>query len=115
VKENGLATEIPLVILINEGSASGGEVLAGALLDRGRATAIGTKTFGKGSVNTLRELRDGTGMYFTIARWFTESGLAIEGEGVEPDIIQEQPEDGSEDLQLDKAIEVLEGMVRARE
>ena len=115
VKENGLATEIPLVILINEGSASGGEVLAGALLDRGRATAIGTKTFGKGSVNTLRELRDGTGMYFTIARWFTESGLAIEGEGVEPDIIQEQPDDGSEDLQLDKAIEVLEGMVRARE
>ena len=115
VREDGLATQIPMVILINEGSASGGEVLAGALLDRGRATAIGTKTFGKGSVNTLRELKDGTGMYFTIARWFTESGVAIEGEGVEPDILQEQPEDGSEDLQLDKAIEVLQGMVRARE
>ena len=115
VEKNGLATEIPLVILINEGSASGGEVLAGALLDRDRATAIGTTTFGKGSVNTLRELRDGAGMYFTIARWFTESGVAIEGEGVEPDILQEQPEDGSEDLQLDKAIEVLQGMVRARE
>ena len=115
VNEGGLATEIPMVVLINEGSASGGEVLAGALLDQGRATTIGAKTFGKGSVNTLRELRDGTGMYFTIARWFTESGLAIEGEGVEPDILQEQPEDGSEDLQLDKAIEVLQGMVRAQE
>ena len=115
VKGNGLAREIPLVILINEGSASGSEVLAGAILDQDRGTAIGTKTFGKGSVNTLRELRDGAGMYFTIARWFTESGLGIEGDGVEPDILVEQPEDGSEDLQLDKAIEVLEATVRARE
>jgi carboxyl-terminal processing protease len=113
VDKGGLAKEVSIVILMNEGSASGAEVLAGALVDQGRATTIGTKTFGKGSVNTLRELKDGSGMYFTIARWYTPNGTLIEGEGVAPDILVEQSEDGSEDLQLDKAIEVLEAKVRA--
>ena len=66
VRSGGLATRIPLVLLVNEFSASGSEVLAGAVLDRDRAPVIGTKTFGKGSVNTLRELSDGSGLYFTM-------------------------------------------------
>ena len=114
VRPGGSASEIPLVLLMNEFSASGSEVLAGALMDRDRGTVVGVKTFGKGSVNTLRRLRDGSGLYFTIARWFTPKGNLIEGEGLEPDVAVENPEDGSEDLQLDRAIEILQGMVSAR-
>ena len=115
VKSKGLARNIPMVVLVNEGSASGGEVLAGAIIHHGRGPVIGATTFGKGSVNTLRALKDGSGVYYTIALWFTPDGKSIEGEGVEPDIVVAQPEDGVEDLQLDKAIEVLEGRVRALE
>ena len=115
VRSGGLATDIPLVLLMNEFSASGSEVLAGALMDNQRATVIGVNTFGKGSVNTLRQLSDGSGLYFTIARWYTPNGTLIEGEGLEPDIVVTQPEDGTEDLQLDKAIEVLEAKVSAFE
>ena len=103
----GLANDIPMVLLVNAGSASGSEVLAGALMDRERATVIGEKTFGKGSVNTLRKLSDGSGLYFTIARWYTPGGTLIEGDGLEPDIVVTQPEEGDDDLQLDKAIELL--------
>ena len=99
--------DIPLVVLVNEFSASGSEVLAGALMDRGRGTIIGVKTFGKGSVNTLRPLSDGSGIYFTVARWFTPNGTLIEGEGLEPEILVFQPEDGNEDRQMDVAIETL--------
>ena len=114
-RSGGLAREIPLVVLVNEYSASGGEVMAGALMDRQRATVIGVKTFGKGSVNTLRELSDGSGLYFTTARWYTPEGRLIEGEGLEPDIVVTQPEDDTEDPQMDKAIEVLEAKVKALE
>ncbi len=115
VREGGLAKDIPLVLLVNEFSASGSEVLAGAIMDGQRGTVIGVKTFGKGSVNILRKLSDGSGIYFTVARWFTPNGTLIEGEGLEPNIVVTQPEDGSEDLQLDKAVEVLESKVRALE
>ena len=98
---------IPVVVLVNEFSASGSEVLAGALMDRGRGTIIGVKTFGKGSVNTLRPLSDGSGIYFTVARWFTPNGTLIEGEGLEPEILVSQPEDGNEDRQMNVAIETL--------
>ena len=115
VKSGGLASDIPLVLLVNEFSASGSEVLAGAIMDHQRAPVIGSKTFGKGSVNTLRPLSDGAGLYYTIARWHTPNGTQIEGEGLEPNIVIEQPEDGVEDLQLDKAMEVLEAQVKALE
>ena len=115
VRSGGLATDIPLVLLVNEFSASGSEVLAGALIDFNRASVVGAKTFGKGSVNTLRQLNDGSGLYFTTARWYTPGGTLIEGDGLEPDLVVTQPEDGSEDLQLDKAIEILEAKVSARE
>ena len=111
VKSGGKATDIPLVVLVNEFSASASEVLAGALRDQGRAPIVGTVTFGKGSVNNIWPLRDGSGINFTIARWYTPSGVQIEGEGVVPDYKVENPEDGSEDLQLDRAIEILQGRI----
>ena len=115
VKSKGQARDIPIVVLVNGGSASGSEVLAGALRDHNRATVMGTKTFGKGRVNILRQLSDGAGIYFTIALWYTPDGTQIDGEGLEPDIEVENPEDSAEDLQLDKAIEFLEAQVKAME
>ena len=115
LKKGGLAKDIPMVVLVNEYSASGSEVLAGAIRDNDRASIIGTVTFGKGSVNTLRKLSDGSGIFFTIAHWHTPSGALIEGDGLEPDIVVEQTEDSDDDLQLDRAIEELEILVQAVE
>ena len=111
VKSGGKALDVPLVILVNEFSASASEVLTGAIMDHGRATVIGTTTFGKGSVNNMWPLSDGSGINFTIARWFTPDGTLIEGEGISPDIIEERGEDDSEDVQLDRAIEVLKEQI----
>ena len=113
VRAGGLATDIPLVVLVNEFSASGSEVLAGALKDHKRAPVIGVKTFGKGSVNTIRELSDGSGLTYTISRWLTPEETLIEGEGLEPDIVAPQPQDSGDDVQLEKAIEVLEAQLGA--
>jgi len=104
----GTALDIPLVVLVDQFSASGSEVLAAALQDRGRAAIIGEQTFGKGSVNILRELReDEGGIYLTIGRWYTPNGGLIEGDGVIPDVTVELPFDAEVDLQLDAAIEQL--------
>lgn len=80
-------TDLPMVVLVNNYSASGSEVLSGALQDYGRATIAGTTTFGKGSVNILRQLSDGSGIYITTARWYTPKGRLIEGKGLDPDIV----------------------------
>jgi carboxyl-terminal processing protease len=108
VKSGGEGRDIPMVVLINQFSASASEVLSGALMDHQRATVIGTTSFGKGSVNTLRPLSDGSGVYFSIARWFTPKGTLIEGAGITPDVVVEAAPDATEDVQLDRAIEILE-------
>jgi carboxyl-terminal processing protease len=80
-----ITTDLSMVVLVDGTSASGSEVLAGALADHGRATVAGATTFGKGSVNRLYQL-DGSGLYLTIARWLTPNGNLIEGQGVTPDV-----------------------------
>ena len=99
-------TSMPVVVLINGGSASASEIVAGALLDRGRATLVGEKSFGKGSVQTLFPLTDGSGLYVTIARYHTPSGRVIDHVGLTPTIeVKGEPErDKSKDAQLQRAI-----------
>jgi len=80
----------PIVVLINEGSASGSEILAGALKDNKRAIILGTKSFGKGSVQSVIPLPDGSGLRLTTSKYFTPSGISIHGIGIEPDIVVER-------------------------
>jgi carboxyl-terminal processing protease len=79
------AIDLPMIVLVDNASASGSEVLAGALQDHGRAIIAGNITYGKGSVNVIRKLDDGSGLYITTARWLTPNGHLIEGQGIEPD------------------------------
>lgn len=108
VKPNGQGQKIPLVVLVNEFSASASEIMAGAIRDHGRGPVMGTKTYGKGSVSTQQSLSDGSGIYYSIARWYTPNGSLIEGEGIEPSIEVEADPEGKEDFQLDRAIEFLQ-------
>ncbi len=115
-KPGGEAMTIPVVLLVSHGSASGSEVLAGALRDHGRAKLIGEQTFGKGSVNHLRELSNGGALYVTIARWLTPNGEQIEGVGLKPDVqidLTDQEFKSGAGPQLYAAIEYLHGLVHA--
>ena len=96
----------PLIVLINEGSASASEIVAGAVQDHGRGRVIGTKSFGKGTVQQVVEFTDGSSIKMTIAEWYTPSGRRLDGHGIDPDIEVKQSE-GERDEQLLKAIELL--------
>ena len=90
VHEKGVASKIPMVVLVNAGTASAAEVMAAALKDNGRAPLIGETTFGKGSVQVILELIDGSSLHVTSARWLTPNGKVIDSIGLLPDIIVEQ-------------------------
>jgi carboxyl-terminal processing protease len=114
VESNGVAKNFPLVVLVNQFSASASEVLSGALQDRKRAQIVGVTTFGKGSVNRLKPLSDGGALYYTYGRWYTPEGRLIEGLGLEPDVIVPQGVQVLQaDPQLEKALELLEEAVTA--
>ncbi|MBM4439363.1 MAG: S41 family peptidase [Candidatus Rokubacteria bacterium] len=118
--------KVPMVILLNQGSASASEIVAGALQDWGRAMVVGTQSFGKGSVQTIIPLSDGSGLRLTTAKYFTPKGRSIQGKGITPDIIVEAPkepparerplpsadplEDLKKDVQLQRALDVLKTM-----
>jgi carboxyl-terminal processing protease len=112
-ESGGSALDVPMVVLMNNGSASASEVFAGAIMHHGRAETIGETTFGKGSVNNLWPLFDGSAVNFTTGRWYTPSGQLIEGQGITPDLIQEEPENDDDDIQLDFAIERLKKLIES--
>lgn len=103
-----------ILLLINEGTASAAEILAGALKDNGVAKIVGEKSFGKGSVQQLIRLSDGSDLKITMAKWYTPNGVNISESGIEPDIVIPSSEDLNEnnnkiiDTQLDKAVEIIE-------
>ena len=108
--DGGLATDIPMVVLVDGGSASGSEVLGGAFQDRGRAPLIGTTTYGKGSVNVIEELSDGSALYVTTARWLTPNRILIEGVGLTPAFYIDITEDdiaSGDDPQMDFAVDYV--------
>ena len=109
-----VTTDLPLVVLVNEGSASASEIVAGALQDLGRGTLVGTTTFGKGSVQLGYELTDGAIMRVTIARWYTPHDRTIDGVGLTPDVVVERSDEqraAGEDPQLDAAVTRLEAEI----
>jgi len=104
-ESEGISME--LVVLVNNNSASASEVLAGAVKDRKCGTLVGETTYGKGLVQGVFEMSDGTAMKVTIAKYYTPSGVCIEGKGIEPDILIKDDPKTAKDEQLEKALEIL--------
>lgn len=112
VIEGGAAVDMPLVVLVNRGTASASEIVAGALQDRGRARLVGEQTFGKGSVQHIYDLSDGSSLHVTAAEWLTPSRHQLTGQGLTPDIaVARTPEDAAagRDPQLEAAIQYIKG------
>jgi len=109
----GRLTAVPVVVLIDEGSASASEILAGALRDLKGASLVGKKSFGKGTVQDAVEFNDGSSVHVTIARWLTPNGDRIDGVGLEPDVVVERTEEEASadiDSQLEKALEIAKSL-----
>lgn len=112
-RRGGLLTDpdIPLVVLVNKGSASASEILAGAIQDQGRGILVGEETFGKGSVQQVHTLSDGSELYVTVAHWLTPGGDDINEQGILPDVVvtpTDEQIEAEEDVQLERAIEVAQ-------
>lgn len=108
VNRVGSLLDVPLVVLINKGSASAAEIVAGALKDHKRAKLVGETTFGKGSIQTPEDLPDGSGVHITTARWILPEGEWIDGKGIKPDFeVKNLEATDAADLQLERAIEEL--------
>ncbi|MFZ5366252.1 MAG: S41 family peptidase [Patescibacteria group bacterium] len=108
VNRKGRLLTLPLVVLINQGSASASEIVAGTLKERSRAKIVGEKSFGKGTVQEAEELTGGAGLHITVARWLLPSGKSIDKEGITPDFeVKMDEKDQTKDPQLEKAIEIL--------
>jgi carboxyl-terminal processing protease len=106
VREGGIAADVPMVVLVNGNTASAAEIVAGALQDHDRAPLIGERTFGKGSVQLIYDLSDGSSLHVTSAIWLTPDHRRIEGQGLTPDILVPQG-DGPQDAQLGYAVDYL--------
>lgn len=102
---------LPLAVIVNGNSASASEIFAGAIQDYGKGTIIGTQTYGKGIVQTVKPLTDGSAIKFTIAKYFTPKGQDIHGKGVTPDMVVEYGTDADVDTQLDAAIKNVEAQI----
>ncbi len=102
---------MPLVVLVDGNSASAAEIYAGAIQDHGIGKIVGTQTYGKGVVQSIYDLGDGTSLKLTVAEYFTPNGRSIDGEGITPDVeVEYQPDEKNPeaDNQLDRAVEVLQ-------
>ena len=108
-ERGGLALDLPLVVLVDEGSASAAEIVAGAVQDSGRGVLVGQRTFGKGSVQVSHTLSDGSSLRVSVARWYTPKGHQLDGQGLTPEIVVAADGSASEsqDPVLDKAVEYL--------
>lgn len=113
----GADKDIPLVILVDKGSASASEIVAGAIKDYGRGVLVGEKTFGKGSVQTMMPLSNGAGMVLTTAVYMTPKGTIIHKKGVEPDVESKTPKEitAEKDPQLDKAKEIINDILEGKD
>ncbi|MEW6229888.1 MAG: S41 family peptidase, partial [Bacillota bacterium] len=118
----GKKITVPIVVLVNEASASASEIVAGALQDMKAATIVGMTTFGKGLVQTIYPLSDGSAISITTHKYLTAGGNSIDKKGVVPDVVvalpekpPEKPEGEPRDVQLDKAIEILKAKIQQRE
>jgi len=108
VNRKGSLLDDPMIVLVNGGSASASEIVAGALQEKNRAKLVGEKTFGKGTIQEAQDLSGGAGLHITIARWLLPSGKSVDKEGIKPDFeVKMEEKDQTKDPQLGKAVELL--------